>query len=88
LTGLTISPQILYDPEARLLVRHGGVQVVLLAFRVDTEALEVDIPTRSELRLDRTRHVDRALHRQRLHAALHDREVDRDHASHLNGTAE
>lgn len=55
---------------------------------VHAEALEVDVPARAKLRLDGTRDVDGALHADLRHATLHDRELDRDHTSHLNGTAE
>ena len=55
---------------------------------VHTEALKVNVPSRTELRLDRSRDIDRRLHSKLLHAALHNREIDRDNASHLNRAAE
>jgi hypothetical protein len=61
---------------------------MLLAVLVHAEAFKVNVPTRAELRLDRPRDIDRRLHRQLLHPALHHREVDRDHTRHLNGTTE
>lgn len=61
---------------------------MLLAVLIDTEALKVDIPSRTELRLDWTRNIDWALDAQMLDAALHHRELDRDLARHLNRSAE
>ena len=61
---------------------------MLLAVLVHAEALEIDVPSRAELRLDRPRDVDRRLHGKLLHAALHHGEVDRDDTRHLNRAAE
>lgn len=84
----TISSQILNHSQTSLAIRNSRVKVVLLAMLVHTEALEVNVPSRTKLRLDRSRDVDRRLHGKLLHTALHDREVDRDDTSHLNGAAE
>ena len=55
---------------------------------VHTEALKVDIPPGAELRLNRTGNVNRRLHGELLHPALHNRKLDRNHTRHLNGATE
>lgn len=88
MTSLTIPPQVLDHPQAGLSVCHGCIEVVLLAMLIHREAFEVDVPPRSELRLDRSRDVDGALHVELLDATLHHRELDGDHTRHLNGATE
>ena len=85
---LTISPQILNHPQTSLLIRHRRIQIVLLALGINTKALEVNIPSRTKLRLHRSGDIDRTLHRQFLHAALHDGEIDGDDTCHFNRAAE
>lgn len=80
--------EVLDTPERRLAVSDSRVHVVLLAMLVNTEALKVDVSTRTELRLDRTGNVDRALEAEILHTVLHDGELERDLARHLDGAAE
>lgn len=53
---------------------------------VDRKALEIDIPSRTELRLDRAGYVDWRLHIELLDAALHDAEFERDDACHLRAS--
>lgn len=84
----TISLQILNDPKTSLPIRHRSIEVMLLALLIHTESLKVNIPSRAKLRLDRAGDVNRTLHAQLLHAALHDREFDGDDAGHLDGAAE
>lgn len=55
---------------------------------IDRETLEVDVPPRSELRLDRTGDVDWTLHVQLLHTALHHGKLDRNDTCHLNRATE
>lgn len=55
---------------------------------VHTEALKVDIPPGAELRLNRTGNVNRRLHGELLHPALHNRKLDRNHTRHLNSATE
>lgn len=85
---LTKSLQVLDAAKRSLPVCNSGIQVVLLSVLVHAETLEVDVSTRAELRLNRTRDVDGALHSQLLHAALHNGELDGDFTRHLNRTAE
>jgi hypothetical protein len=86
LDQLTVSPQVLNHPQTSLTIRNRSIKIMLLAMLVHTEALKVDIPPRPKLRLHRPRHVNRRLHRQLLHPALHHREIDRNHTRHLNST--
>lgn len=69
-------------------IRNGRVEVVLLSVFVDAEAFKVDVPARTELRLDRTGNVNGRLGAELGHAALHDGELDGDFACHLDGAAE
>lgn len=61
---------------------------MLLSLLIHTKSLEVNIPAGTELRLHRARNINRTLHAQLLHAALHDGEFDGDDAGHLDGAAE
>lgn len=85
---LTISPEILNNPQARLPIRHRRVHVMLLPILIHREAFEVNVPAGSKLRLHGSRDVDRTLHTQLLHPTLHHRELDRNHASHLDRATE
>lgn len=84
----TVSSQVLDHSETSLTVRNSGVKVMLLAVLIDAEALEVNVTTRTELRLDRPRNVDGRLHGKLLHPALHHGEVDGDYTRHLNRATE
>lgn len=55
---------------------------------VDREALEVNVPARTELRLHGARDIDGRLHAQLCYTALHDAELDGNHACHFDGAAE
>lgn len=55
---------------------------------IHAEALEVDHPAGTKLRLNRARDVDWTLEAQLSQAVLDDRELDGDDARHLNGAAE
>lgn len=85
---LTISPQVLNTPQTRLPIRNRRVEIMLLAILVHRESLEINIPARSKLRLDRTWDVDGRLHPELRDAVFHDGEFDRDDAGHFDGAAE
>jgi hypothetical protein len=85
---LTVSPQIFNHTKASLAVSNRSIEIVLLAMLVHTEALKVDVPPRAKLRLNRSRDIDGRLHGELLHPALHHRELDRNHARHLNSATE
>jgi hypothetical protein len=61
---------------------------MLLAMLVDRKALKVDIPARTELRLNWAWDIDGRLHAQLFHAILHDAEFDGDDACHLDSATE
>lgn len=61
---------------------------MLLAMLINTEALEIDVSSRTELRLDWTRDIDGRLHAQLRDTALHHSELDSDNTSHLNRATE
>lgn len=61
---------------------------MLHALLVDAEALKRQVPARSVVRLHGPRQEERALHVQMLDAALHDGQLQRDDAGHLDGAAE
>lgn len=61
---------------------------MLLPLLIHRKPLKVNIPPGPELRLHRPGDVDGALHVQLRDAALHDGELQRDAAGHLNGAAE
>lgn len=84
---IAVSLQVLDTAECRLSICYGCIQVMLLAVFVDAEAFEIDVLARTELRLDRARDIDGALHAELLHAALHNVELDRDGAGHFDGSA-
>jgi hypothetical protein len=65
-----------------------GEQHTLFPVLVHREAFKVDIPSRSELGLDRAGDVDGAFESQAGHVVLDDLEVDGDDAGHLDGAAE
>jgi len=89
---ITKSLQILNTPQRRLPIRHRRIEEVLLAVLVHAETLKVDIPSWSEVWLDRTRDEDGGLavlvHPEFRHAALDDVEFDGDDAGDLDGAAE
>ena len=85
---LTVSSQVFNHAETSLTVSNRSIKIVLLAMLVHTEALKVDIPPGAELRLNRTGNVNRRLHGELLHPALHNRKLDRNHTRHLNGATE
>jgi hypothetical protein len=61
---------------------------MLLPVLVHREPLKIYIPPWSELRFHRPWDVDWGLHVQLLDASLHYRELERDHARHLDSAAE
>ena len=85
---LTEPSQILDTSQRRLPVRDGGVHIMLHALLIDAEAFKRQIPTRAVMRLHGTRQEERALEVEILDAALHDRQLERDDAGHLDGAAE
>ena len=62
--------------------------MMLLAILIDTEALKIYVPPRSELRLHWTGDVDGALQPKLLHPTLHNRELNRNLTSHLDSATE
>lgn len=54
----TIASQVLNHPQARLPIRNRRIEVVLLPMLIHAEALEVDVPSGTELRLYRAWDVD------------------------------
>ena len=57
---ISIPPQVLNDSQAGLSISHCGVEIVLFSVFIDTETFEVDVATRTELRLDWAGNVDGA----------------------------
>lgn len=80
--------QVLEYPEAGLFVCHRHIHVMLLPVLVDREALKRQHSAGAELRFDGARDEDGALHFQVLDPALHQRELERDDAGHLDRAAE
>jgi hypothetical protein len=85
---LTKSSQILNYPQTSLSVRNRRIEIVLFPVFIHTEALEVNIPSRTKLRFDGAWDVDWTLHIELLHAAFHDAELDCYDACHLDCAAE
>jgi len=88
MSDLTKSPQILNHPQTRLPIRNRRVEVMLLALLIHRETLKVYHSSGSKLRLYRTGNVNGRLHSKLLHSVLHDAELERDDARHLNRAAE
>lgn len=61
---------------------------MLLAVLINTDAFEVQVPARSEVRLVDARNKQWSLHAEFLDTALDDVELERDSPSHLDGAAE
>lgn len=84
---IPIPPQILNTPQSRLTIRNRGIKEVLLALRVNRESLEIDMSSRSKIRLHRSRNVNRRFHGQLLDAILHHFEFYGNHTCHFYGAA-
>lgn len=61
---------------------------MLLAVLIHAEALEVNVPSRPELRLHGAGDVDWRGGAELRHAGFHDAEFERDYAGHFDGAAE
>ena len=85
---LTKSSQILNYPQTSLSVRNRRIEIVLFPVFIHTEALEVNIPSRTKLRFDGAWDVNWTLHIELLHAAFHDAELDCYDACHFDCAAE
>lgn len=85
---VAIAPQILDDPEGSLAVSHSGIQIMLFALLIDTETLEINVSSGTEIRFHGAGDVDGRFHVQVLDPLLHDGELDRDDAGHFDGAAE
>ena len=81
-------PQVLNAPQRRLPIRYRRVQIMLLPILVNAEPFKRQIPAWSIVRLHRPGQEERGFHAQVRHAVLHDVELDRDDAGHLDGAAE
>lgn len=87
-SGVSEAFQVLEYPETSLSVRHRHIHIMLFPILVDREALERQHSPGSKLRLYGTGDKDGALHVQVLDPALHQRELERDDAGHLDRAAE
>lgn len=84
----TKTPQVLDAAQSRLSVRDSSVEVMLLALLIDREPFESEVAARTVMGLDGPRQEHGGLHAQVRHAVLHDRQLHRDDARHLDGAAE
>lgn len=80
--------QVLNRPQTSLPIRHGGIEIVLLALLIHAETLEREIASRTIMRLDGTGKEDGGFHVEVLHAVLHHGQLDGDDACHFNRAAE
>lgn len=85
---IAVTAQILNHSQTGFAVRNRRIQVVLLAGMVDAEALEGQVATGAELRLNGARMENGRFHAHVRHAAFNHVELDGDYAGHLDGAAE
>ena len=84
---IPIPPQILNTPQSRLTIRNRRIEEMLLALRINRETLEINMSSRSKIRLHRSRNVNRRFHSQLLDSILHDFELYGNHTCHFYGAA-